>query len=715
MTSDLVRIGPNFKAAIQKLEPPLSPGEESNTTAVISSIITKAINSYNSSYGNGSVGREGNGLVNSEQPSVPTSVPTGLIYGKIQSGKTRSMILSTALALDNHFRIVVVLTSNNNRLVSQTHMDFRNGLPGALIYSKSTLSRSTDLIMEAAHVKQTLENDSSTGVVIIGSKGSTVLRQIIEFLNRIDAKRYPAIIFDDEGDQATLDTNTARRSRGEMVEPSTIYSLVHSEEVSSLRTVLPMSIFLSVTGTPNSLFLQNADERTRPSFVELINPGTEYVGGKDFFPSADANDNQLVTLISETEKIELLEEPVTPLGLKQAIAYFLVAATMAGLEKGWSEFKLLCHPSVKQEDHKQVKEMIAGFVAEILSAVQDPEANGSDEVVTLLRQQYEKIQAIKSHDIGFDAILAELHGKLHIRTVHTINGNTTHDELSYSPYYNFLVGGNSIGRGIAIRNLLVTYYVRETKQAMMDTMYQHARMFGYRKKYLDYTQVFIPPQLYDRFYEITKSDEELRAYIDESTNAPDTLLIRAHGGIGLKPTRSNVIDATHTKVLLPGRQLYPDVPISDPDIASVTLERVYNTIREIVPSFDSSNRDAAQQGVNISIEDAVKLVKLIKTKSKNKWQDKQIPDILMTLKQQLGNSVRLCYRTAPRRAAGANGELPVGVLGGEAVSISADRNIPTLWLIEISGSKSYNWQGTPFIYPTIVFPRSMKPLIFNQM
>ncbi len=48
--------------------------------------------------------------------AVPNRPPTGLVYGRIQSGKTRAMIASTALAFDNGFRVSVVMTSNINDL-----------------------------------------------------------------------------------------------------------------------------------------------------------------------------------------------------------------------------------------------------------------------------------------------------------------------------------------------------------------------------------------------------------------------------------------------------------------------------------------------------------------------------------------------------------------------------------------------------------------------
>src|SRR4051812_37391070 len=55
---------------------------------------------------------------------IPNDPITGLVYGRIQSGKTRAMIASTAMAFDNGFRISVVMTSNINDLVRQTHLDF---------------------------------------------------------------------------------------------------------------------------------------------------------------------------------------------------------------------------------------------------------------------------------------------------------------------------------------------------------------------------------------------------------------------------------------------------------------------------------------------------------------------------------------------------------------------------------------------------------------
>src|SRR5580700_9234243 len=46
---------------------------------------------------------------------------TGLALGKIQSGKTLSYTALTALAIDNHYRITVVLAGTKNPLLEQIY------------------------------------------------------------------------------------------------------------------------------------------------------------------------------------------------------------------------------------------------------------------------------------------------------------------------------------------------------------------------------------------------------------------------------------------------------------------------------------------------------------------------------------------------------------------------------------------------------------------
>ena len=140
---------------------------------------------------------------------IPNSPVTGLVYGRIQSGKTRAMIASTAMAFDNKFRISVVMTSNINDLVAQTHFDFSSGLAGLKILTKDDA-----LDQEIADTKLYMKKANGC-LLIVCSKGNKSLSNVSRFPKGYRCRAVPGIIFDDEGDQASLDTNTAKRASGD--------------------------------------------------------------------------------------------------------------------------------------------------------------------------------------------------------------------------------------------------------------------------------------------------------------------------------------------------------------------------------------------------------------------------------------------------------------------------------------------------------------------
>ena len=62
----------------------------------------------------------------------------------------------------------------------------------------------------------------------------------------------------------------------------------------------------------------------------------------------------------------------------------------------------------------------------------------------------------------------------------TLNSKVSfEDNVQYEEGVNIIVGGNSLGRGVAFPCLQTIYYCRVTKNPQADTMWQHARMFGY--------------------------------------------------------------------------------------------------------------------------------------------------------------------------------------------------------------------------------------------
>lgn len=673
-------------------------------------IVNKIIASYNAGIGKGHVGSSGTGVPSTFSSSKPG--PIGLIYGRIQSGKTRAMIVSTAMAFDNKFRIAVVMTSNINDLVSQTHADFTKDLNGVRAFTKDD-----ELDNEVEDAKLDLECTKGC-ILVIASKGAKSLKNITEFLKKVDAEKYPMVIFDDEGDQASLDTNTYKRSStGDLtLQPSPINKLIKK-----LRGDFPASVYISVTGTPQAVLLQSALSDHKPSFIVMLPPGEGYIGGDHFFKTElpEKNPNNFITLVPDADKTELLDKrrPI-PIGLKSSILFFLLSASAAVRKIGYPTdgrekdkgYQFLCHPSLKNSEQAQARDRIGLFltnVKKVLLGLTD--SWGINEE---LNKQYNELKkqigerAIPSLDDLKITLLQELIK----RKILVINAsNTKRKGIEYGAGFNFLIGGNTLGRGIAIPNLLVTYYVRSARTSQIDTMHQHARMFGYRTKTIKYTRLFITKNLYDRFRNIHISDTGLRNFLMKHLDAQTFPVEFAQG---LRPTRKSVLDVNSTEIVYEGMQIYPNY------LKLPQSKTVYNSVMHHIKGLlGTTNEEELQKkgksGVIIPIEKAIEIVSHIRTKSQNVWHDKTIVDVLKKLDDKLdnGSGILLKFRRA-KRTIEAGGLLSQGTISGKEQNDGRLNIRPTLWIMDVIGNAdSATGSNEKFVYPTVIVPNSL-PQVF---
>ncbi len=642
----------------------------------------------------------------------PPNPPVGLVYGRIQSGKTRAMIASTALAFDNGFRICVVMTSNINDLVTQTHGDFTSAMAGVMTYTKDD-----DLGREVQNVRMQLELGDGR-LLVVCSKGAGSLQNVASFLREVGAEHYPAIIFDDEGDQASLDTNTARRARAQSpisVAPSTINRIIQNE----LKGVLPRHVYVSVTGTPQAVLLQSAESTHRPSFIVMLPPGGSYIGGDYFFDMEEPEDNphHLIEVVNQNEKAELLSTgtPI-PEGLRRSILFFLVSASAAIMKlslpsKGYA---YLCHPSLKNSEQERAETRINDFLNEVTQSLL---GDGGNAIETDLRAAYEDLRLTLGNETP---PLAEIKNiivqQLATRKLLVINAKVKRQGIAYGKGLNFLIGGNTLGRGIAVKNLLVTYYIRDSKVSQIDTMHQHARMYGYRQSTIAYTRLFIPRHLFYRFRDIHDSDKDLRTFIEQHKDQlPGSFPVEYT--FDLRTTRPGVLDVNKTDTLRPGMHIYPNyVIVPQPER---TYEKVLGMVREHFnqpeDATDTEVEQMARDGVEVSIEDAINLAKAIKTRSKNTWRDKTVSVVIEKVASHYNGRVLLRFRTANRRV-DADGFFSTGAIGGPELEAARSAEIPTLWIISATATdRSAIAAGTKFMYPSFVIPEDFPSLfMFNR-
>jgi hypothetical protein len=450
----------------------------------------RLVQTYTEQIAAGEVGSAGTGRA-SEEPILGQRPPTVLMYGRVQSGKTAAMILASALCLDNGFRIVVVLTADNVALVQQTANRFK-----ALDRPRVFSSIRDDTYEWEGQEDELREDIANDGLVLVCAKDAFHLPRIIRFLQQIEAPSYPALVLDDEADAATPDTTLAARSAGRSnapAFPSTINRRVienqrPGEEGESIGEIFPHSLYVQVTATPYLLFLHRGESRIRPNMTFLLEPGEGYCGGEVFFGALDSSANAVpdppLVLVSNDEGRWLNRRRV-PAGLAASIEFFLIAAAAKAFEEGtrWPTegFKHLSHTSHRIAQHT----LVANHIERHLTEIRRQLRNDMEAARARFPSAYDQLRRTTANAPPLDELLLLLPKA--VRQTEFIRVNSETDVPRYGPRLNFLIGGNIL--------VLVTYYVREAQISQMDTVWQHARMYGYRSPLMPYTRIYLSRQI----------------------------------------------------------------------------------------------------------------------------------------------------------------------------------------------------------------------------
>jgi len=689
-TTTLVTDGSCFRGTLERLasgSDAMAPAEIAKIRDDAIELLGTIIGRYAMDIAHGEVGAAGTGRAG---PGTAKHC-TGLLYGRIQSGKTVAMISLIAAAMDNGFRVVVVLTSDNVTLVSQTTERF-NALDGPIIVDALSPSSWQD---DEGHIRKKI---SRSGVVFVCSKNKTRLDGLIAFLTKIGAPDFPSLVLDDEADQATLDANLAKRvnarkkSRGD-VDPTAIYAKV----VEELRETLRHHVFLQVTATPYALLLQTAGTALRPSFTRLLEPGSSYTGGEFFFEAHHVDGPEPpLSLIEADESENLKNSADAPEGLRQAIAFFLVsAAAQAVVSAAPGQQNFLCHTSQLKQQHKNLRLLILEYV----NRIDDELERGSGETRHRLEVAYEDLTRTLPGGPPLDTILQQLSKRLVHRRVVVVNADT--DSVS-GPGLNFIVGGNILGRGVTIKNLLVTYYVREPLVGQMDTMLQHARMYGYRKALMPYTRVFLPESLAIRFHEIHKIEGRLRDQLRRA-NMGNPIPIEFVGG--LRPTRRGVLDPDYLDAFEGGGQVWPmyRVPQMSPKDFEAFTSRIQTFFGGVLP------KDGGPELVQIPFDALLELVDdapYDEKKGSSSW----VPSALRTVLEKQEARVHGRAYLHTRKLAPRKSTFTTGVLEGQVLARLREADGPVFCAFrkETPGNpKETYW------YPTLVFDRGMPNVLVN--
>lgn len=668
-------------------------------------VATMLTDVYSTHIADGEVGAEGSGRASSE-PILASRPPRALLYGRIQSGKTVSMILSTAICLDNGFRVIVVLTTDNVALVRQTANRFKD-LDGPRVFCAHKEGPAYEWVGQEDELRESLDTD---GIVLVCAKNAFNLPEVIRFLQQLDASNYPVLVLDDEADAASLDTTIAARSAGKPSAPSygsTINRLIVANDKPrevgfSLGEELPHSLYVQVTATPYVLFLQKEDADLRPTETYLLEPGQGYCGGEVFFgdfdPEKDDRDQPTnIVIVGANEGATM--QRTAPLGLAQSVNYFILAACARANTSGWPTdgFKHLAHTSHKTDDH----EIVAGYIETHLNRIRRTLRGDLNVAQTFFADAYNELQRSIETPPPLGNLINSIRSAMRHAEVHRINSKV--DNPVYGPRLNFLVGGNILGRGLTIDDLLVTYYVREARTSQMDTVWQHARMYGYRRSYLDYIRIYLPKRLATRFKEIHEAEEALRTILQENSDDA-AVLIRVPGSS--RPTRPNALESGAVQTLRAGRdQVHPHFLQHDPGRAAEIMRML---VDEGVPV---SNTDRDQRATRIPLTLAKNIVTSVPIQEDDPglWSDETVLALLDEYASDLDGHCMVYVRQLQAESP-PDGGWWRGRLGGPEIALlrTSSSNLPALALLHAGDPHSPTaW------YPTLVMPSGSPTYVFT--
>lgn len=473
----------------------------------------------------------------------------GLIYGLVQSGKTGVLTATGAIGADEGYRTIIILTSDIDPLYDQTLGRAQEAFPGMDILGKKDIH----------DVDSFLQRIKANTCAIVVTKNSGLLRALIQNLKVGKVKGLGCLLIDDEADQASLNTK-AKSADGTR---SAINQLI-----GEIRAFFDKNTYLQVTATPQALFLQEGDHAFRPKFTVLSHPGADYVGGDAFFSIG----SPLVKEFPLQEIAALAPGPqpapttTMPPSLLRALDTFMIGATYKRTKDVDQNCAFLCHVSTKKADHEHIVDLLRKYKTDLAKSLK------AREPKTIKRLQTAFDDLCSTHKdlvkTEFDKLLESIEFLSPGIAVKLVNGDTDEDVAVRSPY-NLFVGGNKLGRGVTIKNLLVSYYGRNPKAPQADTVLQHARMYGYRRKDLGLLRLFLPNELHVVFRAINQMEISLRELIAKN---PTEEFRGVYLQSGLNPTRKNVLVPGAVGVYTGGSNYNPAQVMRDPAVKDSTAK-----------------------------------------------------------------------------------------------------------------------------------------------
>ena len=504
-----------------------------------------------------------------------------LLIGKVQSGKTSNLEMFTAIAFDNGYNCVIIYGGYDNKLLDQTCTRFRKtfdideqeaSFDVPELFSTND-GNSVDALDDT--VMETLI-ESGKPLIFVSMKRPRALERVNSIISNFNKNSIKAFIIDDEGDQASLNTEFKKQKE------SRTY-----QQILNMKQNLHNPLYLSVTATPQANVLLGEYSALRPDGLRLIEPGNRYTGA-EYFHLDDAN-------IKEIDKgdVDLLSKNFIPESLYDAIKYFIISSAIMkkrGINsKGINYSDMIIHTSRVNSDHMDVYGPISNFIDNYKDNIKNNDEDLEiqlNDLKTIFNNGYFSQDILNEYD--FEELKEDIIDVL--KNTHIIlqdsKGKVTQEHERYK-FHKIYIGGDLLQRGLTFEYLVTTYFTRWPKKSgNMDTIIQRARWFGYRDSYLDLCKIFTTESIKMEYSALTESENDLweQCYsIEKGELSIEDIVIDADS-TSLNPTRKNV--ASYKKIQFTKKWNNQKIGIFDKNIIEENNLKITQLINQLslIPS-----------------------------------------------------------------------------------------------------------------------------------
>lgn len=540
----------------------------------------------------------------------------GMVFGYVQSGKTAHYIGLINKAYDAGYRIVVVLSGIHNSLRSQTQSRIDEEVLGyeTSFENSNDMTRKNNIIgvggiQEIKPGVQSITTRDEKGdfdkraegvsmmppFIMVTKKNASVLRKILRFFQKnhcaeimggkkkIPAK-YPALIIDDEADQASINTNKSYDEDGKILEkynPTTINKLLRE-----LLEIFECRSYVGYTATPFANIFIPPKIKTEKygadlfpkDFIYRAPRADRYIGAREFFGLGEEEDlpvmplyRQIIEGATYLGKGTKADDPVgeLPNELKLAVKYFLLSTALRNCRGQKNKPNTMLIHIVRYVKHQNVirKKVLKYYKEEIVNYIRYGDSDieiefkeiwEKDYVPTTIQMRAQFSEYMDDcDDVSWECIWTEVKRLVLAKeiSIYSVNGESD-DILKYKnqegkPFNVIVIGGDKLSRGLTLEGLTVSYFTRASNT--YDTLMQMGRWFGFRPGYLDTCRLFTTPSLYAKFSHISMATEDLAEQFDEMNEKIQTPL-----EFGLQVAAHPTLEITNRNKMRTGQEVKRD-------------------------------------------------------------------------------------------------------------------------------------------------------------